>query len=213
MAEAWIGLAAGLGGAAIGVLGTILGQSLAQSQSFRSLKHDAYSDFLTQANAASRILSEINSFNKYLARVEEGTEEAKKYLVNKISSRTPVLRIEMYDTLANLDRAIANMHLVATIEVLTQFTALQSAIWNIWQELEPLDILDSIYSKASTTARYELHFNLHDFTWKQRWLTKDKKAKFQKIVRSVELAAGSSPPRPVMDEASLAAPSVPIICD
>lgn len=159
---AWIGLVAVLGGATIGLVGQGLTQRVSRGDSFRSLKRHAYSYFLTQANAASRLLGEIESFNKYLDRVRAGIEQPEAHLLQKIKERTPEIRGEFQLVTTNLDRAIADVHLSAPIEVLTRFTDLQKGIWAVWQEKCSYDDLDDLYRQAAVAARMELRFDLRD---------------------------------------------------
>ena len=151
----------GVGGVVVGYLLNFVSQwYLARRSALEAtteIRRFAYSDFLTNANAATRLVKELVVIPKRIASEDTSTPG---WLHDQRLERLRSFDSEFRVVAESMDRSISNLHLVAPPEVQRVATALQQHIWDLRQDAADVESPASseIYQRCTLAFKLDLFY-------------------------------------------------------
>lgn len=154
----------GVGGVVVGYLLNFFSQwFLARRSSIEATAEtrlQAYSDFLTNANASTRLVKEVTVISKQFERERETGETIPDWLREQRLERIRSFDAEFRIVAESMDRSISNLHLVAPPEIQAVATELQAHIWALRQDAADVESLESseIYRRCAAAFKLDLFY-------------------------------------------------------
>lgn len=152
--------------AIVGLVGVVVGYLLnfalqwflakrASAEASIEVRRIAYAGFLADANGAFRLAREIIAKSQQLTQ-----DDPKDPLIRQQRSELfNAICAEFRSVAQNLDRSMANLHLLAPPAVRTYASDLQTAIWALRQDSMTTDKASEFYEKCATAFRFDLSVN------------------------------------------------------